>query len=148
MKSKAIVSLYIIGFVITLGVVSTDWARAQEKSKAPTLKELMGQLYADLQEVNLGMFYGDLKKVAVAAKRIADHPLIRPDQRMKIAKALGPKMGKFKSYDTNVHDAGVAIAMAANEENLPGVIENYNTMIDNCMQCHIQFRDKINEILK
>ena len=114
----------------------------------PVLKKLMADLLSDVQVLNQGMFFTDYKKVSEAAKRIAHHPPIRMEQRKKIKKELGPKMAEFKGFDMKVHGAALEISKAADKGDQDGIIKNYNLMITNCMQCHIQFRDRVIKVFK
>ena len=141
-KVKILTLCFVVAAGLSLGW--STWAEGNKKAqKTPPLKQLMAQLYTDLQEVNYGLLYSDMKKVAEAAKRIAQHPPIQVEQRKKIAKTLGPKMGEFKGYDMKVHGAAVTLAELAAKGDLSGAATSYNTMINNCVRCHQKFREQV-----
>jgi len=83
-----------------------------------------------------------------AAKNIAEHPTPSMATRMKLMKAMGSEMAKFKANDDIVHNASVNIVEHAQQKNMKGVSDNFQVMVAGCIACHSEFKTKVSAILK
>jgi cytochrome c556 len=131
---------------IFLMLVTTNIANANNAEV--TLKSVMQGLLLDTQLLTAAMLNEDFALIAMKAKNIAKHPKPSKATRMKIMKALGADMAKFKSNDIVVHNAAVEIAKNAQQKNIKGVGENYQKMIGGCLSCHSAFKNKVIDVLK
>ena len=113
-----------------------------------TFKKVMQGLLVDTQNITKGIVLTDFTLIEKSAKKIVDHP--KPDLaiRMKIVKALGSDMGKFKAKDNVVHKSAVNLLKAAKLKNMEAVTQEYQALINGCLGCHSQFKDKVAAALK
>jgi mono/diheme cytochrome c family protein len=68
--------------------------------------------------------------------------------KTKLVASLGPEMGKFKQFDSVVHDTAIVIATAAGEEDMASAITAYHQLIDGCQACHGEFKQRVAKILE
>jgi cytochrome c556 len=113
-----------------------------------SLSMVMQGLLIDTQQLTAAMVNEDFTLIAMKANNIAKHPKPSMATRMKIMKALGADMAKFKSNDIVVHNAAVDISKNAEQKNIMGVAENYKKMIGGCLSCHSAFKNRVGAILK
>lgn len=154
--ASSLIILTTANFSIASDAVSSDKlmtntvnAKTAEVSAAEgSLKSVMQGLLKETQQLTAAMLNEDFTLIADKAKNIADHPKPSMATRMKIMKAMGPKMAKFKANDDVVHSAAVNIMTNAQQKNIKGVGENYKKMIDGCLSCHSMFKSKVSAILK
>ena len=112
------------------------------------LKEIMRGLETDLASVAHGIWIADHEVVRAAARRIADHPKVIPEQMSAIQTALGDEFPAFVQKDQAVHNAAVELARAADSR--PVTAESFDIylrMQQGCMSCHAAFRARVTEAL-
>lgn len=115
---------------------------------APTLSTIMQALAADMAESAGGIWVEDVAIVAEAARRIADHPPVSPEERAVIQAALGPDFGNFVSFDQGVHSAAAELATgAANGREIPDLMDQYVLIQEGCVGCHEAFRADVSAAL-
>lgn len=121
---------------------------ANNTASEVTFKTVMQGLLTDTQNITEGIVLEDFTLIEKAATNIVDHP--KPDLaiRMKLVKAMGSQMGKFKAKDTVVHDSAVALVKAAQAKNMDAVTQEYQTLINGCLACHTSYKEKVANILK
>ena len=145
---KILIASSILAFTT---VVNFSIAKESDSSKASAVegsfKLVMQGLLADTQELTAAMLMEDFTRIEKIAKNIADHPKPSMETRMKLMKAMGAEMAKFKSNDAIVHDAAVNITKNAQQKNIEGIVDDFNTMIGGCVSCHSEFKMKVSAIL-
>ena len=67
---------------------------------------------------------------------------------MKLMKAMGTEMARFKANDSIVHNAAVNMTKNAQQKNIQGITDDFKTMIDGCVSCHSEFKTRVSAILK
>ena len=72
----------------------------------------MQGLEADMAAGAHGLWIEDRAIVEAAARRIAEHPRVTPEQMSIIQATLGEGFAAFARHDRDVHDAAVAFAEA------------------------------------
>ena len=113
-----------------------------------SLKLVMQGLLADTQQLTTAIFNEDFAAIELVAKNIADHPKPSMATRMKLMKAMGADMAKFKANDGVVHGAAVDMVKNAQKKDIKAIGENFQTMIGGCLACHGEFKAKVSDILK
>lgn len=149
LKNKVIVLTLTLSASLLIGSISALATEKQQVTTAEpgTLKSVMRGLLEDSKQVQQGILLEDFKMILAASKRIADHPTPGMATKMKLMAGMGTDMPAFKKQDSVVHNAGVALSKAANEENLSEVVNQYHTLIDGCVSCHTKFRARVAKIL-
>jgi len=119
-----------------------------ESSEPVTFKSVMQGLLTDTKKITEGIVLEDFALIESSANKIVSHP--KPDLivRMKLIKAIGSEMGKFKAKDTIVHDSAVNLVKAAQAKDMAAVKQEYSTLINGCLGCHSNFKEKVAKILK
>jgi len=113
----------------------------------PVLKQIMQGLRNDTVLVLDSLLIDDFDAAAKAAALIADHPQIPAAQVALVAAELGPEMGAFKQFDTQVHDLALAIRLAALDNDRSRATANYQQMIGTCLACHASYRQRVAKVL-
>ena len=116
-------------------------ALAQETPDS--LLDIMRQLDADTITLTSSLMTENWSAVRTSAEAIADHPKVPMGERVRILSELGSEAPAFRGFDEQVHDAAVGIADAADRRDLTDAGERYGEMIDGCIACHSQFRDRV-----
>jgi cytochrome c556 len=138
---------------LTLMITTSLYALADSSTKSAeilanvTLKSVMQGLLKETQQLTQGIILQDFSLIAQSASKIADHPTPSMMTKIKLMKALGTDMVKFKSKDDVVHNSSVAIVKYAQEKNLAAIQQKYQIMIDGCVACHSEFKEKVASIL-
>lgn len=119
-----------------------------EEAQQVTFKSVMQGLLTDTQQITKGIVLEDFALIQQAAEKIVDHP--KPDLavRMKLVKAMGSEMGKFKAKDTVVHDSAVKLVEAAKAKDMLAISKEYQVLVNGCLACHSSFKEKVANILK
>lgn len=128
--------------------IAKDSSLPEPSAEEGSLKRVMQGLLTDTQQLTKAMLTEDFTSIEKIAHNIADHPKASLAIRMKLIKAIGTQMVKFKSNDDVVHGAAVAMAKNANNKDIKAIAENFQTMIGGCMSCHSEFKTKVLAILK
>gem|GEM_PF-4102992 len=106
-----------IGFVLAGGLLFTSAAAVAETgAEAPkelALRKIMKDLGANMQTVAGAISMEDWPLIEKTAPLIADHPQPPMTEKLRIMAFIGTDMGKFKSYDTKVHEAADTLGQAA-----------------------------------
>lgn len=145
--------IILVSSIITLTTVANisiakDSDLPKSMAEEGSLKRVMQGLLNDTQQLTKAMLMEDFANIEKIANNIADHPKASLAIRMKLMKAMGTQMVKFKSNDDVVHGAAVAMAKNASNKDIKAVAENFQTMIGGCMSCHSEFKNKVAAIFK
>ena len=128
-------------------IVNFSIASESDLSKASavegSLKLVMQGLLADTQQLTTAMLVEDFANIEKSAKNIADHPKASLATRMKLMKAMGTEMARFKANDMVVHNAAVNMTKNAQQKNIQGITDDFKTMIGGCVSCHSEFKAKV-----
>ncbi len=136
-----------LSFSCSLFLTSTLLATEVTDVKPLTLKEIMQGLSKDTQLIAEGIFTEDFKLIKKAARNIAKHPKAPIETRVTLAKVLGAEMSQFKTFDSKVHNSAVEIGLDAEEQDITAVLLNYHLLIDGCLACHNNFKQRVITIL-
>lgn len=123
---------------LTAGCVASDEA-------APSLLEIMQQLEVDMARVAHGVWVEAYDSIAVAARAVADHPQVGPEERAEILGILGEGGVGFRQADMAVHDTALELAERAEAGDMPGVLATLSRLQEACVSCHIGYRATLQE---
>jgi len=122
------------------------------ESTAPAnlpLKEIMRGLETDLADLAHGIWIEDPAVSGAAARRIALHPKVIPEQMTAIQASLMDEFPAFVQQDLGVHDAAVGFAEAARASVATAdLFPAYLQIQQGCMACHAIYRTRVSEALK
>lgn len=139
---------YWVFVISTLGLVSGSVFAAETSDKPVSdLRSVMQGLLENTQQITAGIFLQDFNEIELAANKIADHPTPGMATKTKLLASLGAEMGKFKQFDTLVHNTAVNIASAASDKNMVAAMTAYHQLINGCQACHSEFKQRVTEIL-
>ena len=146
---KILIASSILAFTT---VINFSLAKETDVSKSSaeegSLKLVMQGLLADTQNLTAALLREDFASIEKIAQNIAEHPKPSMETRMKLMKAIGTEMAKFKANDSVVHGAAVAMVKNAQNKDIKAVGENFQRMIDGCISCHGEFKAKVSAILR
>lgn len=112
------------------------------------LKEIMRGLDADLAGALGALWVEDAAGVAAAARRVADHPRVPPEEMARIQAALGEEFASFVGFDQAVHGAAVALAERAEGVAPPAeLLAGVARIQEGCVGCHTAFRPRVSAAL-
>lgn len=114
----------------------------------PGLFSIMTELDRNLSDLSRGMWLEDFEAIGAAARAVADHPTVPPEELEIISNALGSDLARFKAWDMEVHDRAVRTAEAASEENIGTVLEMDAGMRSGCVGCHTEFRERLRQAIR
>ncbi len=140
-------------FLITAVAVSSLLALAHEKTPpqsknvSTSLKSVMKGLMEDNLKLNEGILTANFDEIKVAANKIANHPTPGVSTKIKLVSSLGSEMANFKILDTRVHNMAVSIEKAAILKDADKVMSDYHKLIDGCLACHSQYKERVSKIL-
>lgn len=120
-------------------------ADASGRAALPGLFAIMANLQADMTRLEQALWVEDYPMVATAARAIADHPHVPPDEAARIARVLGGDMVRFKALDGEVHDAAVRLSEHAARGEVEGVLTADAALRRGCVGCHGEFRERVRE---
>ena len=129
-----------LGLVLLLGSVGVI---ADEASGAMSLKQVMQGLGEDMNSLNTAIFNEDYPAMVKLAGRIADHPKPSAAERLQILSTLGADAGRFRGHDHQVHEDGAALVVAAQAEDMSGVLRYQGRIMQGCVACHAEFRSRL-----
>lgn len=112
-------------------------------AKPLALRDIMKDLGNNVQAITEGISHEDWRKVEKAASLIAVHPQPPLAEKMRIMSFAGTRIGKFKSYDGETHDAAKVVAKAAKASDGEGVILAFQKLQTACHSCHQAFREPL-----
>lgn len=107
---------------------------------AMSLRGIMRDMGRDAAAVADGLMREDYALVERAALKVAEHPQPAPEERVRIITWLGPRAGRFRGYDQEVHGHGQALAAAARQRQPKAALEAFHELQSACMACHLEFR--------
>lgn len=113
----------------------------------PNLQEVMKTLGDDLCRASGALLQEDYPTLAEAARAIADHPRPGMGERLKILAGLGTDAERFRSADRAVHDAATSLAEAAEREDAQAAAAHYSLLVEQCVDCHAGFRQRVRALL-
>jgi len=116
-------------------------------AESETLQSLMRELGDRMGQISDGLWREDYPAVAEAAQYIASHPKPPLQQRKKIISALGADAAEFRAADKRVHDDALELVEAARTGQMPPVVARYQRLMDGCVACHTQFRERLRPVL-
>ncbi len=128
--------------------IANEKGISKESAAKGSLKLVIQGLLVDTPQLTAVMLTEDFVKIEKVAKNIVDHPKPSMATRMKLMKAMGSDMAKFKANDGVVHGAAVAMVENAQNKDIKAVGANFQTMISGCLACHGEFKAKVSDILK
>lgn len=117
-------------------------AETADGTKEMALRKIMKDLGGNLQTVTHAISMEDWQLVEKTAPMISDHPQPPMSEKMRIIAFIGTDMGKFKGYDTKVHEAAGSLAQAAKAKDGAAVIAAFNSVQTACYSCHRDFRSQ------
>lgn len=104
------------------------------------LQQVMKDLGKNMQIVTDGISREDWTLVEHTAHLIGEHPEAPLSEKVRIMTFMGSNMGKFKSFDSQTHEAAHEMAEAAQEKNGQKVIATFQKLQAGCLACHQAFR--------
>lgn len=111
----------------------------------PELFGIMVGLQEDMRRLDRGLWTEDYDSIAVAARAVADHPTVPPEEFQLISGVLGDAMAGFREMDMNVHDRAVEIEEHARAGRLEDVLDTGARLRAGCVQCHTAYRQQLRE---
>ncbi len=124
---------------------ATQATRAIEPENPMALRAVMQQLERDLQSVTSAIAREDWAQVAELAPGIGKHPQPPMREKMRILAWLGTGAGKFRSFDTQTHEAALAMGEAAARSDGHAVIAAFAKVQQSCLACHQNYRKSFKE---
>jgi hypothetical protein len=108
------------------------------------LPALMRGLERDMAAVAAGLWMEDLRAVAEAAHRVAEHPSTTLEYRQAIQEALGDHFPTFVEYDQEVHHAARVLAERAEAgASIAELLGLQHEVARGCIGCHTDFRNRL-----
>jgi len=147
MKQKIITLALALAILSISTPQTTAQNAASKRSNTLDLKQVMQGLLQDNIQINEGIFSQDFQKIDSAASHIANHPKPAMTTLKKVIGYLGKEMPTFKSHDMKVHNEALEISKSAKQKNINDVMNHYQNMLDGCLACHNQFKERVSKIL-
>lgn len=104
------------------------------------LQKVMKDMGKHMQSITDGISREDWALVEKTAPLIGEHPQPPIAEKTRIIGFMGSKMGKFKAYDGETHEAAHVLAHAAKNGDGQGVINAFQVLQTSCYNCHQEFR--------
>lgn len=117
-------------------------ARADDVTQTEplALRRIMQELDRNMQAITSAIALEDWVWVAQIASKIATHPEPPLIEKMRIFAYLGTDAVKFRNFDTQTHEAALAMKQAATSSDGKVVIQSFARVQESCMSCHQAFR--------
>ena len=115
-------------------------AQAAEPERPMVLRSVMEKLGRDMQAVTGAISKEDWAMVAELAPVIAKHEEPPVSEKMRILAWLGADAGRFRGFDTQVHEAAMSMGEAATRNDGQAVIAHFAKVQQSCLACHQGFR--------
>lgn len=109
------------------------------------LRGIMNVLNENMMKVTDGVSRGDFARIEEASAAIADHERPPAEERSRIVEFLGPDARVFRETDELVHTEAGAMARAASEREMEGVLVHFSGVQKGCVSCHGEFKTRIIE---
>ncbi len=142
MKSRTLIIASALALTTATAVLA---APPPEHHEAADLKTIMVELGEQMARVQSALWLEDLPTVSTAARQVADHPHVSPDERARVQGALGEDFAAFVTADRAVHDAAVRLSEAAGGGDLDGTVRELGAVQAGCVACHSQFRERLSK---
>lgn len=107
------------------------------------LREIMRKMDRDMQALTRALVLGDWPRVALHAKRIADHGKPPLGERIKILALIKIDAGEFRALDSRVVEAAKELANTASASDAERSVDALRKMTSACLTCHTGFRGRI-----
>lgn len=138
--SSAVISNLLAALVLGVASQSVVAENGTPNAEPLVLQKVMKDLGKHMQAITDGISREDWALVEKTAPLIGEHPQPPIAEKTRIIGFMGSKMGKFKAYDGETHDAAHALAQAANKGDGRAVINAFQTLQSSCYNCHQEFR--------
>lgn len=135
----------IASVAVLLAFVVIRQAQATEPAKSMALQNVMATLGRDMQAVAGAISREDWTEVARLAPDISYHPEPPLSEKVRILAWLGKDIGRFRSFDGQVHEEATAMGEAATRGDGPAVITRFAKVQQSCLACHQIFRKSFQE---
>jgi len=148
LEKESLKFIRLVIVIATTGLVTLSASAEVRNVNQPNKLQLVMQgLLNDSLLLNQGIFYQDFAKIEQSAKDIANHPTPGIGTMKKVKSHLGTEMVNFKGFDIMVHDTAVKINEAAVKKDIEAVKSAYHELLNGCLSCHIQYKERISKIL-
>lgn len=125
-------------------IVLATLALSAQAAEPLAFQGIMRDMGKHMQTVAGAISYEDWGLVAktapLTAPLIAAHPQPSLGEKTRIVTYIGLNMGKFKSFDTQTHEAAHEMQHAALEKDGVQVIAAFQKLQTGCLGCHQNFR--------
>ncbi|MCZ7558654.1 MAG: cytochrome c [Burkholderiaceae bacterium] len=128
-----------------MALVTSPGSRAEEPTTPMVLGAVMKQLGRDMQAVTGAISREDWSRVEDLAPKLVRRDEPPFTEKMRILARLGTDLGKFRSFDTQVHDAANSMGDAAMRGDGLAVINAFARVQQACLGCHQGFRKSFME---
>lgn len=139
------ISMSILAGGLIFAMSAGPVAEAADGGKEMALRRIMKDLGVSMQTAAHAISIEDWQLVEKTAPAIADHPQPPMPEKLRIMAFIGTDMGKFKGYDTKVHEAAGTLGAAAKAKDGAAVIAAFNSVQTACYGCHRDFRTRFLE---
>lgn len=127
--------------IVSLAIAAAGHrVHATESAPPLALQRVMQQLDRDMQDISGAIAIEDWAAVTRLAPKISSHPDLPLAEKMRILAWLGGNAGKFRGFDDQVHEAGLAMGEAASRHDGKAVVAAFNRTQLGCLACHQDFR--------
>lgn len=134
----------LIGLVTTIALGGAVLAGEPHQEEHPgDLKSIMIDLGEQMARVQAGLWVEDYAAISTAAKAVADHPHVSPEERARVQAALGEDFAAFAQADRRVHDSAVRLAEAADTRSSESTLKEIVEVQSGCVSCHTQFKQRL-----
>jgi cytochrome c556 len=138
--SSAAISTLLAALILGAASQSAIAENATPSAEPLALQKVMKDLGKHMQTITDGISREDWALVEKTAPLIGEHPQPPVAEKTRIIGFMGSKMGKFKSYDGETHNAAHILAQAAKNGDGRAVINAFQTLQSSCYNCHQEFR--------
>lgn len=107
----------------------------------------MRLIMTDMNLINEGIYTQDFSLIQQGAAAINQHPPLSNTTLNLIKKTLGKRMPVFAEFDKTVHGHADSLKVAAINQDMTKVLEQYHIIEKGCIACHAAFRDEIKEAI-
>ena len=115
-------------------------AQTAHADQPMALRGVMEQLGRDMQAAAGAISKEDWALFTDLAPRIARHPEPPAPEKVRILSWLGADAGKFRGWDVQAQEAGIAMGEAASRGDGQAVIAAFARVQQSCLGCHQRFR--------
>lgn len=109
------------------------------------LQTIMRLLLSDIDRINEGIYTSDFSLIELGASGINEHPALSEESLQLVRETIGSKMEAFGKFDHVVHTRADTLRIAAQEQDMSRVLENYRIIQQGCINCHTAFQQEIRD---